>query len=792
MLSLAIINKNYADAGNRADQITVSFTDDIFNKGLDNADEWDAKVEKIMATFTNVDLVGQMTEIAAYGLLNSTYQIDEEAVRAYARYHVGSYISPPMSTVGKIDGKWGWTTAEMRAFVGRIQEIAMEENGGHPMIYGTDAAHGNAMATDAVFFGQQINAAASFNPNLVYKQGRITARDTLASGIPWIFDPVLDIVHNPLWPRVYETFGEDPHLASVMGAAITRGIQSYPEAAACMKHWIGYSWNPTGHDREGVTMSDFDLLNTYFPSFKAAVDAGLLTGMENFVSVNGVPVVENTKLLTKLLRNDLKFEGLMVTDYTEINHLTEFHRTARSTDEAVKFSLERTSIDMSMVPSDLSFTNGTNKLIHENPAIINRLKESVRRIIKTKLKLGLYENPMPGAEYVEMVGNDDDVATALDLARESTVLLQNNDSTLPIPKDASVFLTGPIAHDIGRQCGGWTLHVFGVSGNDMFTHGVSVKQGFEAIVGREAFTFFNGLNITGSYTDADLTTAKRYAAEAEYTVVVIGEETYEEKTGDIDDLTLPRGQIEYVKELASTGTKVVVVLFEGRPRILNDIPEHSYAVINAMLSCEQGGRAVAEIIYGDVNPSGRMPITYPKHTGNVLISYRHRVSTLCALGDACEPQWTFGHGLSFTNFTYSNMTISTTNVTSSSESVCVSVLVTNSGSVAGKETVMLFLTQPYRSISVPEVKQLKKFSKISLKPGDSKTVTFELTAADWSVYYPQIGQGLKLVAEDADYVVAIKPETDCDVYNKTAVANSLCAKFTLSTGDYPFGSLVAE
>jgi beta-glucosidase len=778
----------------------------VFN-GLAAADEWDARVDEIMANFTNVDLVGQMTQIAAYGLINSTYQLDEDAVRKYAKLHVGSYLSPPMSSLGKVNGKWGWTTAEMREFVGRIQEIAMEENGGHPMIYGTDAAHGNALMTDTVFFGQQINGAASFNPDLVYEQGRITARDTLASGISWLFDPVLDNMHNPLWPRVYETFGEDPHLTSVMGVAITKGIQSYPQAAACMKHWIGYAWNPTGHDKDGVVMSDFDMMNSYFPPYKAAVDAGLLTGMENYISVNGVPVVENTKLMTKLLRDDLHFEGLMVTDYAEMTHLTEFHRTARDTDEAMKFSLERTSIDMSMVASDLSssaasmlttsasslsFTDGTNKLIEENPAIISRIKESVRRTIKTKLKLGLYDNPLPGEEFLSMVGNDDDVAAALNLARESTVLLQNNGSTLPLPKDASVFLTGPIAYDVGRQCGGWTLQVPGVSGNDMFSHGVSVKQGLEAVVGSDAFTYFNGLNITGNYTDVDLATAKEYASKAEYTVAVIGEEVYEEKSGDIDDLTLPLGQIEYVKELAATGTKVILVLFEGRPRILNDLPENVYALLNGMLSCELGGKAVAEIIYGDVNPSGRMPITYPKDTGNVMIPYNHRVSTQCASGDYCEPQWSFGHGLSYTNFTYSAMNISTTNVTSCSDSVNVSVTVTNSGSVAGKETVMLFLTQPYRSISVPEVKNLKKFSKISLDAGASQTVEFELTADDWSVYYPQIGQGLKKVAEDADYVIAIKPETDCDVYNETAVANPLCATFSLSTGEYPFGSLVAE
>ncbi|KAL3674921.1 hypothetical protein V7S43_000847 [Phytophthora oleae] len=496
--------------------------------------------------------------------------------------------------------------------------------------------------------------------------------------------------------------------------------------------------------------------------------------------------------MTKLLRDDLGFDGMMVSDFSEINDLYTFHRTARSEAEGTKFSLERTSIDMSMVGMDLSFTNATPALLDEKPEILDRLKESARRVIKLKLKLGLYDNPMPGEEYLDLVGNDDDIATALELARESIVLLQNNESVLPLPKDASVFLTGHSADNIGFQCGGLSVQVQGVDGNEQFQHGHSVKQGFEMITSNDSFTYFNGLNATGDYTEEDLATAKEYASKAEYTVAVIGEHNYEEKKGDIDDLTLPLGQIEYVKALSSTGTKVIVVLFEGRPRLLSDLPANVHAVVNGMLACELGGQAMAEIIYGDVNPSGRMPITYPKDSGNVMIPYRHRVSTQCASGDYCEPQWIFGHGLSYSNFTYSDMSISTTNVTSSLDSVNVSVTVTNSGSVAGKETVMLFLTQPYRSISVPEVKQLKKFSKISLDAGASQTVSFELTAADWSVYYPQIGQGLKLVAEDADYVVAIKPETDCDVYNETAAANPLCATFTLSTGDYPFGSLVAE
>ncbi|KAG6599717.1 Lysosomal beta glucosidase [Phytophthora cinnamomi] len=398
---------------------------------------------------------------------------------------------------------------------------------------------------------------------------------------------------------------------------------------------------------------------------------------------------------------------------------------------------------MSMIATDASFINGTKLLLERNPDILSRIRESARRVVKMKVKLGLYDNAMPGEEYIDLIGNDDDIAAAIGLARESIVLLQNNDSTLPLPTNASVFLTGHTADRVAYQCGGWS---------------VSGKQ----TTSNSSITYFNDLHWNGSYSDADLDKAKQHAAQAEYTIAVVGEEPYHEKTGDINDLALPAGQIKYVKEIASTGTKVILVLFEGRPRLLRELPGNVHAVIDGLLACELGGKAMAEIIYGQVNPSGRLPITYPKDEANIAIPYNHRIASQC---------------------------IGKTNVTSSSDSIDVSVTVTNSGSMAGKETVMLFLTQPYRSFNVPEVKMLKKFTKISLDVGASQTVTFTLTSEDWSVYYPQIGQGFKKVAEDADYAIAIKPETDCDVYNSTAAPNPLCGTFTLATGEHPFNTL---
>ncbi|KAG2990599.1 Lysosomal beta glucosidase [Phytophthora cactorum] len=730
------------------------------------ADQWDGRADEIVDSFSTEDLIGQMAQIDISVLMTDDLELDEDTVRKYAKMRVGSYLNSPL-TSGPKNGTYLWTAEKWREVVTRIQEITMEENGGHPMIYGVDS---------------QINDAASFRPDLVYEQGRITARDTLAAGIPWIFGPILGISRNPLWPRTFETFGEDPYLDSVMADAIVRGLQSNGSTAACMKHWIVYTKTPTGHDKDAVTVSDYDLLNYFLPPFKAAVGAGVLSAMENYISVNGVPLVSNTKLMNALLRDDLGWDGMMVTDYAEIDQLADFHRVARTYDEATRISLTRVSVDMSMIATDDSFMNGTKALLEQSPQYLARVKASARRVVKLKLQLGLYDNPVPGEANVDLIGSENDTATALELARESIVLLKNNDSVLPLAEDASVFLTGHAADDIGLQCGGWTIEWQGYAGhNELYPLGSTMKENIESITGNSSsVSYFNGLNYTGEYSDADLATATEYASRAEFTVAAIGEGPYAEKPGDINDLALPAGQIEYVKQLASTGTKVIVVLFEGRPRLLGNLTDSVYAVIDGLLACEMGGQAVAEILYG-------------KDPANVEMVYNHPVTTLCEDSTEtpyyCENEWDFGTGLSYTDFTYSAVTLSKDTIQDPNDSIAVSVDVTNSGSMAGKETVMLFLIQPYRSLNVPEMKQLKKFSKISLEVGETQTVQFTLTAEDWSVYYPQIGRGLKLVAEDSEFWVAIKPETDCDVYNETAIRSSLCSNFTLSTGEYPFGTI---
>jgi beta-glucosidase len=728
-----------------------------------------------------------MAQLDVSTILHPNRTLNRAVVHEHANLNVGSYLNTPGAELNDTNpnSTHNFSPSEWRGLLTEIQDI-YASHGSHPIIYGLDSVHGANYVRGAVLFAQQINGAATFNPDLVYDMGRITARDTGAAGIPWLFSPILEISQNPLWARTFETFGEDPHLVSVMADAIVRGIQSNGTTAACMKHIIGYSKSPTGNDRVGVTISDFELLNHFAPSFLAAINAGALTAMESYISVNGVPVVANTKILRDLVRRDMGFQGLIVTDYAEIHNLHVWHRVAKTDQDAVRMALTNAPLDMSMVPYNTSFIDMARVTVQENPALLERVKDSVRRVLTTKVKLGLYENALPGtAADVALVGQNESRQAALELARESIVLLKNEDGVLPLRTDSDVFLTGHAADNVGLLCGGWSLRWQGVSGNSLFPNGISLRQGVESVLssGSGSVHYANSLHPNGSYSRADLEETKRSAGRSSYTIIAIGEAEYAEKPGDLEDLNLPRGQVEYVREIAATGTKVILVLVQGRPRLLQGLAELAHAVVYAMLPGELGGQALADVLFGRVNPSGRLPITYPKTPASIAIPYNHPVDTRCRDEKPCKMEWNFGHGLSYTTFQYGAVSLGKTAIPNTEDaSLEVSVDVTNAGSVAGKETVMLFLIQPFRAISVPEAKQLKKFSKIHLQPGETRTVSFTLTREDWGVFDPQIGSGFRRVAEAGDYLVAVKPDTECDVYGDKAASSPLCASFTLLEG----------
>ncbi|KAG7395713.1 hypothetical protein PHYBOEH_003318 [Phytophthora boehmeriae] len=743
------------------------------------------RVETMISSMDLDAMLGQMTQLDVSTILHPNRTLNRVVVREHARLNVGSYLNTPGADLNNSNPNTtrNFSPREWRDLITEIQDIFASQPGSHPVLYGLDSVHGANYVRGAVIFGQQLNAAATFNPDLAYEMGRITARDTAAAGVPWLFAPILEISQNPLWARTFETFGEDPHLIAVMADAIVRGIQNNGTTAACMKHIIGYSKTPTGHDRAPVTLSDFELLNHFAPPFLAAIAAGAMTAMESYISINGVPVVANTKILQDLVRHDMNFRGLIVTDWGEINNLHKWHRVAKTEQEAVRMALTNAPLDMSMVPDNTLFIDMARQAVAQNPALLDRVKESTRRILSTKVKLGLYEHPVPGsADDVALVGQEESREAALNLARESIVLLKNDDGLLPLDPNSDVFLTGHSADNVGLLCGGWSLRWQGISGNSLFPNGISLRQGMANVLNTTASTvhYANGLHPNGSYSLADLDIVKRKARHSTHTIIAIGEDVYAEKPGDLDDLNLPRGQVEYVREIAATGTKVVLVLVQGRPRLLQGLAELAHAVVYAMLPGELGGQALAEILYGHVNPSGRLPITYPKEPANIAIPYNHLVSTQCRDGP-CIMEWTFGQGLSYSVFEYGNISLSKTNITSSEDaSLEIRVAVTNTGTVAGKETVMLFLIQPFRAISVPEVRQLKKFTKILLQPGETKVVSFILTSADWGVFDPQIGRGFNQIVEEGDYVVAVKPDTECNVYKDSEfVPSVLCARFTI-------------
>ncbi|KAE9025954.1 Lysosomal beta glucosidase [Phytophthora rubi] len=743
------------------------------------------RVEEMMSSMDLDAMLGQMAQLDVSTILHRNRTLNRAIVHEHARLNIGSYLNTPGAELNDSNpnSTHNFSPREWRELITEIQDI-YAAHGSHPILYGLDSVHGANYVGGATLFGQQLNAAATFNPNLVYDMGRITARDTAASGIPWLFAPILEISQNPLWARTFETFGEDPHLVSVMADAIVRGIQSNGTTAACMKHIIGYSKTPTGHDRAGVTISDFDLLNHFAPSFMAAIKAGAMTAMESYISINGVPVVANTKILRDLVRHDMGFQGLIVTDYAEIHNLHVWHRVAKSDQDAVRMALTNAPLDMSMVPFNTTFIDMARLTIQENPELLDRVKDSVRRILTTKVKLGLYENALPGtASDVALVGQNESRQAALELARESVVLLKNEDNLLPLSPDSDVFLTGHSADNVGLLCGGWSLRWQGVSGNSLFPHGISLRQGIANVLDARSGSvhYANDLHPNGSYSSAALQIIKSRAAQSMYTIVAIGEGEYAEKPGDLDDLNLPLGQVDYVREIAATGTKVILVLVQGRPRLLQGLADIAHAVVYAMLPGELGGQALADILFGRVNPSGRLPITYPKTPANIAIPYNHLVSTRCRDDGPCKMEWNFGHGLSYSVFEYGNVSLSKTSLCDSDDaSLEVIVAVTNTGSMAGKETVMLFLIQPFRAISVPEVKQLKKFTKIHLEPGETQVVSFTLTREDWGVFDPQIGSGFHRIVEPGKYFVAVKPETDCNVYDESGAKSSgLCAQFTI-------------
>jgi beta-glucosidase len=721
------------------------------------------KIDALLKRMTLEEKVGQMTQLQIGMIATGSDQnirIDPAKLeKAIVQYGVGSILN--VSDQALTVEKW-------HEIISQIQEAATRKTKlGVPVIYGIDSIHGANYVQGATLFPQEIGMAATWNPELMKRAAEITAAETRAAGIPWSFSPVLDIGRQPLWPRFWETFGEDPYLAKVMGVAFVRGLEgsdvaSQDHVASSLKHYMGYSFPLTGRDRTPAWIPENYLREYFLPTFDAAVKAGARTIMINSGEINGVPGHINRHILTDILRGELGFKGFVVSDWEDIKKLVNIWRITADEKEATRLAV-MAGIDMSMVPSDYSFSDNLIALVKEGAVPQSRIDEAVRRILRVKFELGLFENPMPNPALKSKVGSPESRAVSLEAARESMTLLKNTDNLLPLSKHRKVLVTGPTADSLISLNNGWT-YVWQGSEESLYPKDRhTIRRAIAAKIGQANVTYVPGTKITrpaGSPSNStptdkeeevDIPAAVRAAQNADVVILCLGEGSYSETPGNITDLNLGEPQVKLAEAIQATGKPVVLVLVEGRPRIINRIAAGAKAILMSYNPGNEGGTAVADVLFGDHNPSGKLPFTYPR-TPNGLITYDHKPFETedTAFGNtAFKPQFQFGEGLSYTTFTYSDLRLGK-KTTSANEELPVSVTVTNSGRRAGKEAVLLYVSDLVASLS-PPIKRLRRFAKIHLEPGQSRTLTFTLRRDDLSF----IGIDNKPVVEPGDFDVSV-------------------------------------
>jgi len=688
--------------------------------------EIDKKVDALIAKMTLEEKVGQMTEVTS-DVVSSTnaagqHQIDADKIKeAILKYHVGSILN----VSGHAYDRKHWYEV-----ISAIQAEAAQDRLKIPVIYGIDAIHGVTYTTGSTLFPQEIAMAATFNREIVHRAGEITAYEVRASYIPWNYSPVLDLGKSPLWPRIYETFGEDPYLIKTMGAAIITGYQGDDvgdkyHVAACMKHYLGYGDPLSGKDRTPAWIPDRYMREYFLPPFAEAVKAGARTIMINSGEINGVPLHASHYMLTDVLRGELHFDGIAVTDWRDIEYLHDRHHIAATQKDAVMIAVNA-GIDMSMVPYEYSFYNYLIELVHEGKVSMARINEAVHRILKVKYQLGLFERPVGNPDDYPKFGSDEFRRVSVQAATEAITLLKNKNNILPLKKDMKVFVTGPTANTMRSLDGGWSYTWQGEQSDAFAANKNTILKAIRQKIGEGNVSYEPGASFDSLQNVKD---AVKAAENADVIVLCLGELSYTENVGNIDDLNLPWAQTELANELAKTGKPIILVLAEGRPRIVTEAESHSAATVMMYLSGNEGGDALASILFGDANPSGKLPYTYPQFPNSLNNYYRKNLEN----GNPDDkhgynPLYEFGFGLSYTTFSYSNLHLSKPNL-KENETLTVTVDVKNTGQREGKESVLLYTSQLYASIA-PDYKRLRAYDKIDLQPGETKMVTFKITSKD--------------------------------------------------------------
>lgn len=702
---------------------------------------FDSKARQLVAKMTPEEKVGQMTQITLEQFGKSGpdgyFVLDEQKLRdGIVNHHLGSILN----NAGQARTVQNW-----QEIITKMQDVATKETRlGVPIIYGLDTIHGANYVLGATLFPHNIAMGATGNAALMEKVGEIAALETRAAGVPWNFGPVLDLARQPMWPRVYETFGEDPYLAATMGAAFIHGQQgndlsSPVKVATCMKHYLGYCHPWSGQDRTPAYIPERQLRQYFLKPYQAAVQAGTVTCMVNSSEIDGVPVHSSKYYLTDMLRGELGFQGLVVSDWADIENLYTREMVAKDRREAVKMAV-MAGVDMSMVPYDYSFYDTLLELVQSGEVPMKRIDEAVTRIVEVKYMLGLFKDPYPRKDLAATVGAESSRKVNLQAAQEALTLLKNEGNVLPLAKGRKVLVTGPTANMLSVLNGGWSTTWQGDQEQLYPQDKNTILEAVQAKLGKENVTYVDGVAF-----DKEIDIAKAVAAAADVDTIIacIGEPPYCETPGNINDLTMTEPQLKLVKELAGTGKPVVLVLVEGRPRVIRAIADDAKAVLMAYLPGLEGGQAIADVLCGDANPSGKLPLTYPKYPGG-FTWYDHKTSEEKG-GNKYDPQWPFGYGLSYTTVEYRGLRADASEM-GPKDKLTVTVEVTNTGTRPGKETVQVYLSDVVASVT-PPVKVLKRFDKIELKPNEMKVVRFELTWDDLAF----IGRDNKPIVEPGEF-----------------------------------------
>ena len=714
----------------------------------------DKRIDSIMSDMSIEQKIGQMAQINLTVIANGPdkwssfepLQIDKDRIeKAINKYHVGSILNTTNNRARDIS-TWN-------KIIDEIQSYALSSETAIPILYGIDGIHGATYIDGATMFPQQIGTAATWDIKNSFNMGMVTAYETRAAGIPWNFSPVLDLGQDPRFPRQFETFGEDPYLTTQMGLASLEGQQGIDNnmnndfvVATSIKHFLGYQTTISGKDRTPSYIPEHVLRELHLPAFEKAISQGAKTIMINSGLINGIPVHADRYLLTDLLRDELGFDGIILTDWEDINKLHDRDKVAESRKDAIKIAINA-GIDMSMIPYDYEeFCDNLLELVKEGEISEARIDESVRRILKLKIELGLFDkkNKPDYSDFGSQIHQNYAYAAAV----ESMTLLKNENSTLPIKNKNKILVTGPNGDSMRTLNGAWTYSWQGEK-TDFFAGDHNTI--YEAI--KNKFTDSDVKYIPGvtypinedydkepkfeyydQYVDQKKEAIKYANEEADIIVLCLGENTYTEKPGDLNDINLNRLQIDFANEIIKSGKPVVLVLNIGRPRLISEIESKVNAVINIYLPGNFGGDALADILYGSVNPSGKLPYSYPLYS-NSLIPYNYKPAEVQNNAQGAynyvgevNNLYDFGFGLSYTSFEYSNLKLNS-NQFSKNENIYLSVDIKNTGEIEGKEVIQVYSKDHYASLT-PDVKRLRAFKKIELKPGEIKNVKFEIQVKD--------------------------------------------------------------